>query len=81
MSPHAPLPLPAPRPQELMGPGNQENLTMAAEAAGKAIPVHIYLYNHYNDPWGYNFTTAAELQVGAKCRRGVHVASHERGSK
>lgn len=48
--------------QELMGPGNQENLTMAAEAAGKTIPVHIYLYNHYNDPWGYNFTTAAELQ-------------------
>jgi hypothetical protein len=45
-----------------MGPGNQENLTMAAEESGKTVPVHIYLYNHYSDPWGYNFTTSAELQ-------------------
>lgn len=62
------LPLPSHlQPQELMGPGNAENLTLAAESTGKTIPVHIYLYNHYADPWGYNFTTSAELQV----RRGA----------
>lgn len=58
-------------PQELLGPGNQENLTLAAEDAGKSVPVHIYLYNHYADPWGYNFTTSAELQARAGGGGGV----------
>ena len=64
-SPHAlpSPPLPALPPQELLGPGNQENLTLAAEDSGKTMPVHVYLYNHYADPWGYNFTTSAELQA------------------
>lgn len=56
-----------------MGPGNQENLTLAAEESGKTIPVHIYLYNHYSDPWGYNFTTSVELQV--RVREGSKVTA------
>lgn len=64
--PPSPPPAPLPRalpPQELLGPGNLENLTLAAEDAGKSMPVHVYLYNHYADPWGFNFTTPAELQA------------------
>jgi hypothetical protein len=35
----------------------------AAKATGTVIPVHIYLYNHYDNPFGYNFNTTQQLQA------------------
>lgn len=44
-----------------MTPLNQEHILKAAKASGKVIPVQIYLYSHYENPYGYNFTTSKQL--------------------
>jgi hypothetical protein len=44
-----------------MTPLNQKDILEAARVSGKVIPVHIYLYSHYEEPFGYNFTTSKQL--------------------
>jgi hypothetical protein len=44
-----------------MTPLNQKDILEAARVSGKVIPVHIYLYSHYDNPYGYNFTTSKQL--------------------
>lgn len=59
---------------ELVGPGNLEDAARAAADANTTINVHLYLGMHYGDPWGWNFTTAKQLQVGLK--RCCFLAAH-----
>lgn len=47
--------------QETMTPLNQKDILEAARVSVKIIPVHIYLYSHYENPYGYNFTTSKQL--------------------
>lgn len=44
-----------------MTPINQRDILEAARVTGRLIPVHIYLYNHYNHPYGFNLTTSRQL--------------------
>jgi hypothetical protein len=44
-----------------MTPLNQKDILEAARVSGKVIPVHIYLYSHSENPYGYNFTTSKQL--------------------
>jgi hypothetical protein len=53
--------------QELASPLNIADLMAAGRATNSTIPVHLYLYQHYDDPWGWNFNTSQELQVGLYC--------------
>lgn len=48
--------------QEAMTPLNQKDILKAAKATGRVIPVQIYLYSHYEQPYGYNFTTSKQLK-------------------
>jgi hypothetical protein len=50
-------------PQEALTPGNQKDILAAAKVAGTVIPVHVYLYSHYENAYGYNFTTPQQLQA------------------
>jgi hypothetical protein len=49
--------------QELASPLNIDDLLAAGRATNSTIPIHLYLYKHYNADWGWNFTTPQELQV------------------
>lgn len=44
-----------------MTPLNQKDILEAARLTGQVIPVHIYLYSHYENPYGYNLTTSKQL--------------------
>lgn len=52
--------------QELVGPGNLADVAAAAQDTGTTIPVHLYLFQHYSDPWGWEFKSAGELQARPK---------------
>lgn len=56
--------------QELVGPSNVEEVAAAARDSNTAIGVHLYLFSHYGDPWGWEFEAATELEVGS--RASVH---------
>lgn len=45
-----------------MSPLNQKDILAAAKAAGKVIPVQIYLFSHYDEKYGYYFTTSKQLE-------------------
>lgn len=49
--------------QELVGPENLEDVAAAARDAGRPIGVHLYLFRHYGDAWGWEPDSAAQLQV------------------
>lgn len=46
-----------------MGPENLEDVAAAARDAGRPIGVHLYLFRHYGDAWGWEPDSAAQLQV------------------
>lgn len=48
--------------QEIMSPLNQKDILAAAKAAGKVIPVQIYLFSHYDSKYGYYFTSSKQLE-------------------
>ncbi|KAL4449485.1 hypothetical protein ABPG77_007129 [Micractinium sp. CCAP 211/92] len=48
--------------QELVGPENLEDVAAAARDAGRPIGVHLYLFRHYGDAWGWEPDSAAQLQ-------------------
>lgn len=45
-----------------MTPGDQRDILAAAKAAGVVIPVHIYLYDHYGTPHGFNLNLTSEAR-------------------
>lgn len=45
-----------------MAPSNQKDILAAARISGKVIPVQIYLYSHYENPYGYFFNTTQQLK-------------------
>lgn len=49
--------------QELASPLNIADLVAAGRDTNTTIPIHIYLYMHYDDAWGWNFTTPEQLQT------------------
>ena len=49
--------------QELVGPDNLEEVVAAARDAGRPIGVHLYLFRHYDDDWGWHYEDSRELQV------------------
>ena len=57
-----------------MGPGNLEEVAAAAKDCNTTIGVHVYLFQHYGDPWGWEFDSCEEMQV--RCR----AYQHTRGS-
>jgi hypothetical protein len=52
--------------QELASPLNIADLQAAGRDTNSTIPIHVYLYEHYGKPWGWNITTPQELQVCAQ---------------
>lgn len=54
--------------QELVGPENVQEVAAAARDAGRPIGVHIYLFRHYGDPWGWEPGSAVELQARCSAR-------------
>lgn len=54
--------------QELVGPSNIEDVAAAAQDSNTTIGVHVYLFLHYGDPWGWEFEAATELEVGRPAR-------------
>ncbi|WIA21615.1 hypothetical protein OEZ85_000799 [Tetradesmus obliquus] len=49
--------------QELASPLNIGDLIKAGKDTNTTIPIHLYLYMHYDDAWGWNFTTPKQLQA------------------
>ncbi|GAB4814612.1 hypothetical protein N2152v2_001658 [Parachlorella kessleri] len=58
--------------EELVGPGNIKEVQAAAEEAGTDIGVHLYLFQHYGDPWGWEPEDAEDLQ-GLVASLGPHL--------
>ncbi|KAL4443858.1 hypothetical protein ABPG75_011595 [Micractinium tetrahymenae] len=52
--------------EELVGPGNLEEVAAAARDAGRPIGVHLYLFRHYGEPWGWDLESATQLQEGQR---------------
>jgi hypothetical protein len=50
--------------QETATPGNIRELLAAGRDSNSSISVHLYLYKHYDKPWGWEFGNATQLQVG-----------------
>ncbi|KAF6254732.1 hypothetical protein COO60DRAFT_1462547 [Scenedesmus sp. NREL 46B-D3] len=48
---------------ELASPLNIADLVAAGRDTNTTIPIHLYLYMHYDDAWGWNFTTPQQLQT------------------
>lgn len=49
--------------QEFIGTGEElEAVTRVAKENRKSIDASIYLFDHYGDPWGFEFDTPGELQ-------------------
>uniref|UniRef100_A0A383VUW1 Alanine racemase N-terminal domain-containing protein n=1 Tax=Tetradesmus obliquus TaxID=3088 RepID=A0A383VUW1_TETOB len=48
--------------QETATPGNIAQLLAAGRDANATIPVHLYLFRHYDEPWGWEFANATQLQ-------------------
>jgi hypothetical protein len=52
--------------QETATPGNIGDLLAAGRDSNSSIPIHLYLYRHYDNPWGWELTNATQLQVRAE---------------
>lgn len=48
--------------QEILSPLNQKDLSAAAKAAGKVLPVQVYLFSHYDEKYGYYFQNSQKLE-------------------